>query len=484
MKNWLILFYLLVGSSAIAQSTVYQGFEADSAAEPRGGMSFLNTFIQTNLRKPIAAESKGIGGRVILTGIVEADGRIADVKVINSFRPDCDREAVRVFRLFNAWKPAMKDGKAVRQQVNIPVIFKPNAPFSYVSGERITYFGTDEKLTTDSSKAEYKQIATVDSIGLPSGDIVLYKISKKGWKEESRLPLVRKNNAYRNSAGKPVHLIGYPNSIIQREGLLISVDSTGALIGQTYFQKGKRIGTELTYYPNGPVAEKIEDFTDKNVFTSWYSTGQIRQIRVQNQDKPAISNALDQVTALWDSTGRQTIKDGTGRAVYRKDVQSYADTTRHTYFVEQGSYENGIKQGIWTGRYADGSYFYEEQYDKGISQMGKARAAGADTVRYTDIEQQPEFKGGMQGLGKFLSENLRYPVDAQRARVQGRVFISFVINTDGSVDDVQVLNGIGFGADEEAARVVKASTGRWKPGVQRGEKVRVKYNLPINFTLN
>lgn len=101
---------------------------------------------------------------------------------------------------------------------------------------------------------------------------------------------------------------------------------------------------------------------------------------------------------------------------------------------------------------------------------------------FISVEQQPEFPGGMKALSEFLQRNLRYPSQAVQASVSGRVFISFVVNTDGSLTDVHVLKGIGFGCDEEARRVVQQMP-RWKPGKQSGRTVRVKYNLPVTFTL-
>jgi len=101
---------------------------------------------------------------------------------------------------------------------------------------------------------------------------------------------------------------------------------------------------------------------------------------------------------------------------------------------------------------------------------------------FTVVEQQPEFPGGTTEMYKYLSKNIKYPSAASRANVSGRVFMSFVVNTDGSIQDVSVLKGLGFGCDEEAIRVVKAMP-KWKPGKQSGRAVRVKYNLPINFQL-
>ena len=109
-------------------------------------------------------------------------------------------------------------------------------------------------------------------------------------------------------------------------------------------------------------------------------------------------------------------------------------------------------------------------------------AAPKEETIFTVVEQQPEFSGGMSALGQYLQKTLRYPAAAQRANVSGRVFMSFVVNTDGSIQDVSVLKGLGFGTDEEAIRVVKGMP-KWRPGKQSGRPVRVKFQLPINFTL-
>jgi periplasmic protein TonB len=96
------------------------------------------------------------------------------------------------------------------------------------------------------------------------------------------------------------------------------------------------------------------------------------------------------------------------------------------------------------------------------------------------VEQQPEFPGG--NVNSYLSKNIKYPAAASRANVSGKVFLTFVVNTDGSIQDVSVLKGLGFGCDEEAMRVVK-SMPKWRPGKQSGRPVRVKYNLPVSFVL-
>jgi TonB family protein len=99
---------------------------------------------------------------------------------------------------------------------------------------------------------------------------------------------------------------------------------------------------------------------------------------------------------------------------------------------------------------------------------------------FTAVEQQAEFPGGPSAFGRFLQNTLKYPSKARRANVGGEVSVSFVVNTDGSVQDAQVLKGVGFGCDEEAIRVIKAMP-RWNPGMQSGRAVRSRFTLPIKF---
>lgn len=98
------------------------------------------------------------------------------------------------------------------------------------------------------------------------------------------------------------------------------------------------------------------------------------------------------------------------------------------------------------------------------------------------VESMPEFPGGESALYGYLAENIKYPQMAKESGIQGRVFVTFVVERDGSVTDVRVLRGIGGGCDEEAIRVVQ-NMPKWTPGKQRGKSVRVQYNLPVKFTL-
>jgi len=101
---------------------------------------------------------------------------------------------------------------------------------------------------------------------------------------------------------------------------------------------------------------------------------------------------------------------------------------------------------------------------------------------FTVVESMPTYPGGVAARMKFLQENIKYPQMARESGIQGTVYVTFVVEPDGSVSDVRVLRGIGGGCDEEAVRVIKAMP-KWIPGKQRGKPVRVQFNMPIKFTL-
>ena len=99
---------------------------------------------------------------------------------------------------------------------------------------------------------------------------------------------------------------------------------------------------------------------------------------------------------------------------------------------------------------------------------------------FLSAEVMPEFRGGMNALINYLQKNLRFPEQAQQVGVSGKVYLQFVVATDGSISQLKVIRGIGFGCDEEALRVVSKMP-KWLPGKQSGRAVPVRFTLPIAF---
>jgi periplasmic protein TonB len=98
------------------------------------------------------------------------------------------------------------------------------------------------------------------------------------------------------------------------------------------------------------------------------------------------------------------------------------------------------------------------------------------------VEQMPTFPEGEAALFKFVRDNIIYPTTAKENNIEGKVFLSFVINKDGTVEDINIKRGIGGGCNEEAIRVISMMP-KWIPGKQNGKPVRVVYNMPISYTL-
>ena len=102
---------------------------------------------------------------------------------------------------------------------------------------------------------------------------------------------------------------------------------------------------------------------------------------------------------------------------------------------------------------------------------------------YKEVEKQPQYPGGDEARIDFLRKNIKYPAEAKKRGIEGKVFVTFIIQTTGAVTDVEVTKGIGGGCDEESVRVIKMMP-NWKPGESKGKPVAVKVTLPIKFAFD
>ncbi len=166
----------------------------------------------------------------------------------------------------------------------------------------------------------------------------------------------------------------------------------------------------------------------------------------------------------------------TGEPCKKLTITSYnADgTPRNNFFITE------------TERRGDTSTYSIEPFTFTLSehlfeQLLDIATSEEDTV-YQIVEEMPQFPGGENALMEYVSKNVVYPEEAKEKEIQGRVFISFVVEKDGSIGEVKVLRGIGGGCDEESVRVI-SDMPKWKPGKQKGEAVRVSYQIPIMFKL-
>ena len=136
--------------------------------------------------------------------------------------------------------------------------------------------------------------------------------------------------------------------------------------------------------------------------------------------------------------------------------------------------------------YLEGKMTSTKKDDMTVNQVDWQKKASngepQEKVIFKVVEEMPQFPGGMGEAMKFLAKNMKYPVAAQEAKIEGRVIVQFVIERDGSVSDAKVMRGVSPELDAEAIRVVSMMP-KWIPGKQRGKAVAVKYTMPIMFRL-
>ena len=122
-----------------------------------------------------------------------------------------------------------------------------------------------------------------------------------------------------------------------------------------------------------------------------------------------------------------------------------------------------------------------EYLSKQAEEKDKVKKRGKDFV-YDVVEQMPSFPGGMKAMMEYLDKNIKYPVNAQKKLIEGRVILQFIVDEKGRLSDVKVAKSVEPSLDAEAVRVVKAMP-RWNPGIEKGKAVKVRYTLPVTFRL-
>jgi TonB family protein len=313
---------------------------------------------------------------------------------------------------------------------------------------------------------------------------------------------------------------------------------SGKLVMKGFYEGKERNGEFTFYYENGTI-ESVGLYSRDIRFSSWkyfYPDG------TKKTEVEYFPPNKYNIKFFNDSSGREVLKNGTGKW---KERYEYLDASPPLFVINEGSYKNGRKDGKWTCRIEGGKQVYEETYRngeffggynfdsngkkadsfnqpfknhmnmpqkfaltenlifvKGVNQSdypflkklpdpnAPDKNANLDSDKvlneiFSVVEQSAAPPGGMGAFYKFIAEHIKYPSDARKKGIQGRVFVEFIIYKDGALGEFKVIKGIGGGCDEEAVRVVEeyASQFLWEPGRQRGKPVKQRYTLPIIFRI-
>lgn len=207
----------------------------------------------------------------------------------------------------------------------------------------------------------------------------------------------------------------------------------------------------------------------------WYQNGQL---------KKEVEHAVDEEGKLFvrminynDSLGNALVIDGKG--LYKE----YFKNNLYGQLKRQGRYRNYYPVGEWEGFDEKGGLAYQESFsEQGEFLHGISYDASGKRYEYTEQEIPPSPAKGMERFYRFIGRKLKYPKAAAKDGIQGRVFVQFIVDKDGSIIEVEVVKGISKECDEEALRVMK-SLKNWNPGIQKGQPVQVRMVMPLMYKL-
>lgn len=228
-------------------------------------------------------------------------------------------------------------------------------------------------------------------------------------------------------------------------------------------------GQQIAYYENGR-KKSISTYKGgklNGVVQTYFPNGKLYLV-----SEPSDDIFFNNIIANYDSLGKQLVTDRNG---YYK---AYDDDFK--FIAAEGAVKDGKRDGIWL--FNDKTYRRKETYIDNKFIEGLTITPQGDSIKYTQQDIMPEFKGGVRAFTRFLETNIDYPALDRRNNIQGKVFVSFIVEKDGSLAEIFVLRSPSETLGIEAMRVIKRSP-HWSPGIQYGRPVRVQFTVPINFSL-
>lgn len=253
-----------------------------------------------------------------------------------------------------------------------------------------------------------------------------------------------------------------------------------------YYENGNRgmMGNFIDRVADGEVTNWYENGNKKSVkhfvkgraegkYFEWYENGNNKREGVNSieteelSDTKTSSRTFQVINQFWDVNGVQKVIDGTG---------DYEETAKN--FKASGKLKNGYKDGVWKGQYTELDFSYSEIYNKNKLVSGISVDKNNVSANYTKIQAAPAPLRGMKDFYSYIAANFRVPKGVE---LKGKIYMSFIVDIDGSVEGIKVLRGLGQGTDEEAISVIKSYNGGWVPGALRGQKVKLSFSLPISI---
>ena len=232
---------------------------------------------------------------------------------------------------------------------------------------------------------------------------------------------------------------------------------------------------EISNVKVSDLSDAMKTYTDKNQQNN--QSAPDKKIRLSMKVVDETGQPVPQATVVITNTSNGTLTDDDGHF----SLEVGEDQSLWISYVgmesKNISVKDCIKQTDKTIRLTSAT----NELDLTVSPSApKPTVQNGET--FTVVEQMPEYPGGMKALMGYLAENIQYPAECQKAGIQGRVIVQFVVKADGSLDNFEIKRSVNPLLDAEALRVIK-TTPKWKPGTQHGKPVDVKFTIPVTFSL-
>lgn len=232
---------------------------------------------------------------------------------------------------------------------------------------------------------------------------------------------------------------------------------------------------EISNVKVSDLSDAMKTYTDKNQQNN--QSAPDKKIRLSMKVVDETGQPVPQATVVITNTSNGTLTDDDGHF----SLEVGEDQSLWISYVgmesKNISVKDCIKQTDKTIRLTSAT----NELDLTVSPSAP-KPAVQNGETFTVVEQMPEYPGGMKALMSYLAENIQYPAECQKAGIQGRVIVQFVVKADGSLDNFEIKRSVNPLLDAEALRVIK-TTPKWKPGTQHGKPVDVKFTIPVTFSL-
>lgn len=257
---------------------------------------------------------------------------------------------------------------------------------------------------------------------------------------------------------------------------LFSLLSLFQLLGQQSFDtiyfnsKSERCTKDQMQYYYVPISEP-----GRIKILEYYKTNEVRAKYYCDTIKPFQINGIYQ---SFYTSGALYVEC---TYVVGKKEGTYKSFHPDSTLLCQSAYRKDFLQGELEEYNEKGKITYREKYSRGKLIEGTAFDSAGNEIKYTKKDVDPIFPGGARALSKFLKENLVYPKNALLNGIEGVVQVAFVVNKDGKISEVKIINSVSAELDAEAIRAVSLMPD-WKPGYYRGRIVRTRMKIPITFS--